>query len=81
MSEPNHDNNIETKYQQYLDERKLLIDAEAEGARSFDKAIMTLSAGALGLSLTFIKEIVCHPHGSTLWLLIGAWVGFCLSGI
>ena len=41
----------------YHKERKVLIDGEWEAARSFDKAMLTLSAGALGLSITFIDKI------------------------
>lgn len=63
----------------YLDERKLLIEAERESARSFDKTIITLSAGALGFSLTFIRQIAPNPQPDTLWLLVGAWVSFALA--
>ena len=68
------------RYQLYLAERKLLIEAEREGAQAFDRAILTLAAGAFGLSLAFIKQII--PEGmiqESLAVLIGAWVSFCLS--
>lgn len=56
-------NSLETgsqksKYDVYLEERKLLIDAEREGARTLDKAILTLAAGALALSITFLEKVV-----------------------
>lgn len=41
--------NNDLKYKVYLEERKSLIDAEREGSRLFDKAILTLAAGAFGL--------------------------------
>ncbi|MFQ5796168.1 MAG: hypothetical protein ACE5JP_14120 [Candidatus Bipolaricaulia bacterium] len=63
----------------YLDERKLLIDAEREALRSFDKAILTLSAGALGLSITFIRQLAPEPQVETLRLLAIAWIAFGLS--
>ena len=59
----------------YLDERKLLIDSEREIAESFDRILTTLAAGALGLSITFIRQIAPHPkHEWTLgfaWALLG----------
>lgn len=66
-------------YDVYVDERKLLIDAEREGARSFDKYILTLAAGALGLSLTFIRIIAPTASQKTVWYLFWAWGLFCLS--
>jgi hypothetical protein len=62
---------------EYLAERKLLIDAEAAAAASFDKAMLTLSAGALGLSVTFTKDLVKAPEAP--WLLILAWVAYVAS--
>ena len=66
-------------YQLYLDERKLLIDAEREGARTFDKAILTLASGAFGFSIAFLKDIVPHPHSNTLCLLGWSWSLFSIS--
>jgi hypothetical protein len=55
----------------YADERKLLIDEEREAARTFDKAMLTLSGGALGLSITFIRQLAPKPH--LIGLLVTAW--------
>jgi hypothetical protein len=63
----------------YLQERRDLIQAEAEQTRSFDKSILTLSAGALGLSLTFIKDVVPKFTPCTGWLLYAGWASFVLS--
>lgn len=43
------------------EERKLLIDAKREAARSFDQTMIMLSAGTLGLSLTFIQQLPTKP--------------------
>ena len=67
------------KYNVYLEERKLLIDAEREGSRSFDKAILTLAADALGLSITFVDKIAPLPQATTLWLLVASWISFGFS--
>jgi len=72
-------NNNDFKYKVYLEERKLLIHAEYEESRLFDKAILTLTAGAFGLSLTFIRLIVPTIKSGTMWMLICAWAGFCIS--
>jgi hypothetical protein len=69
----------ETKYQTYINERNSLIAAEKESSQYFDKAILTLAAGALGLSLTFIDRIAPSPKGCTLYLLGVAWILFCAS--
>lgn len=63
----------------YLEERKSLVEAEREAAGSFDKAMITLSAGALGLSITFIRELAPMPQSETVALLIIAWGGFIVA--
>jgi len=71
--------NQEETYKVYLDERSKLIQSQAEETHKFDKAILTLAAGAFGFSLAFIKEIVpCIRDGTFIWLLI-SWACFGLS--
>lgn len=77
--DPASTGNDRLKYDVYLEERKLLIDAEREGSRSFDKAILTLAAGALGLSITFVDKIAPLPQATTLWLLVVSWISFGFS--
>jgi len=79
MDKLDSNNNNDLKYKVYLEERKLLIHAEYEESRLFDKAILTLTAGAFGLSLTFIRQIVPTIRSGTVWMLIFAWVGFGIS--
>jgi hypothetical protein len=57
------------------DERKLLIDVKRDAARSFDQTMITLSGGALALSLTFVQQLAEKPAQ---WraVLITAWVAF-----
>jgi hypothetical protein len=76
-SHPVTQNNL--KYQVYLEERKALISAEREGARLFDRSILTLAAGAFGLSLLFIRQIAPEPEVATIGLLQGAWGAFGAS--
>ena len=67
------------EYGVYLEERKLLLQAEKEGIQQFDKAILTLAAGALAISITFIDQIAPHPKSETIYFLVGGWVAFIIS--
>lgn len=64
-------------HEAYTKERDLLIDSEREAARSFDKTMTTLSAGALALSFGFVREmgdaVACK------WLLYLAWAALVIS--
>ena len=42
----------------------------------FDKQILFISSGALGLSFTFIQDIVDLETADNKWLLITAWILF-----
>ncbi len=66
-------------YQVYLSETESLVDAEKASAQQFDKAILTLAAGALAISLTFINQIAPNPKSWTLYILFSAWLTFCFS--
>ena len=59
------------------DERGLLIQGEADAAASLDKTMITLSSGALVLSITFIHEIA--PQPILVGLLFASWAFFLLS--
>lgn len=60
--------------QTYVDERKSLVDGENAVAERFDKAILTLSAGALYFAMTFVKDIAKMPR--CCWSLFLAWLAF-----
>ena len=53
--------------------------ADQESIRSFDKSLITLSAGALGLSLTFVKEIVGPANVESTQTLVIAWICWIAS--
>ena len=61
----------------YLEERKALVEAEGEASQSLDRALITISAGAFGLSLAFIVQVA--PEPKALWSLYLAWGGFIFS--
>ncbi|MCL5022548.1 MAG: hypothetical protein M1497_04125 [Nitrospirae bacterium] len=74
MEDDKHD-----EYRVYLEERKQLITAERDTVQQFDRSILTLAAGALALSITFINQIAPEPKLSSICWLIAAWSLFCLS--
>lgn len=55
-----------------------LQDGERKSQEQFDKAVMTLSGGAFGLSFTFINRVVGEPFQAKGWLLL-AWMVWGLS--
>lgn len=69
------------EYQDYLEERQFLIQSKREGANLFDKSILTISAGAFGISLTFYSQIAPKLKLGTEYFLIIAWIGLGLSMI
>jgi hypothetical protein len=53
--------------------------ADAKNAEAFDKAILTLSSGALALSLAFTKDIVSPATAEYNFLLYASWAFFMLA--
>ena len=60
----------------YLSERASLIEEERQQSRLYDRGILTLTAGAFGLSF-FVLQQINQPK--ELWLIGGGWFGFGLS--
>jgi hypothetical protein len=58
-------------------EREWLVKADYDASRDFDKAIMTLAAGALGLSIAFVHDLAPHPQAVP--MLAVAWLMFAGS--
>ena len=79
VSKPEQNTSEEVEYKVYLEERKLLVEAELEQSRLFDRAILTLSAGAFGLSLAFIRQIAPTIKVGSQFLLTCSWACFSLS--
>ena len=65
-------------YDGYLQERKTLLAAEQDYAKSFDRWLVTLAGGALGLSIAFLKDIAGPKATDVAWL-VAAWILFGLS--
>ena len=65
----------EHDYQTLLHEyRTLLLEAEKKAQEDFDKTVLTLSGGALGISFAFVKDIVGDKPIITVNLLLSAWI-------
>lgn len=67
------------KYMIYIDERRELVIGERESSSRFDKWILTLSGGALGLSITFIDKITPNPTPNSSYLLSLSWLLLLLT--
>lgn len=60
----------------YLDERNSLIEEERQQSRLYDRGVLTLTAGAFGLTFLLLQSLDCPKH---LWVLALGWLGFGLS--
>jgi len=65
--------------QAYQDERKILIEGEQTSSDQFDKQILALASGALGISIVFLEKIAPHPGPATFKYLYFAWGGLVFS--
>lgn len=55
-----------------LEERRRLIASHQDASDAFDRALMTLSAGSLALSIAFVKDIA--PDPVAVWPLKLSWI-------
>ena len=53
-------------------DRKRLTDLHEKATDAFDRAVMTLPGGALGVSLAFIHDVAPHPRHN--WAAAGALI-------
>lgn len=59
--------------------RQWLVAAEQKAQEDFDKTVLTLSGGALGVSFAFVNDIIGDkPIEHSGWLVI-AWIAWALS--
>jgi hypothetical protein len=61
------------------DYRRHLVDARQKSQESYDKTVLSLSSGSLGVSFAFLKSVVgSGPHSTTI-LLFSAWTFWAIS--
>jgi hypothetical protein len=58
-------------------ERQRLTNLHEKATDAFDRAIMTLSGGALAISIAFIHDVARTPEHT--WVVGCAWLCFALS--
>ena len=68
----------ETRRREYLDERDNLLEGRTKAAERFETALITLSGGALVLSITFLHNIA--PDRKWIAIMIFSW-GFLLASL
>jgi hypothetical protein len=49
--------------------RKHLVDSCQKSQEAYDKAVLALSAGALGVTINFVKDII-GGHPVAMWFLV-----------
>lgn len=54
--------------------RKHLVEVSVRSQESLDRGLLTLSGGALGVSIVFLKDIVGEQAAEVLWVLLLAWI-------
>lgn len=59
--------------------RKQMVAAEQKSQEDFDKTVLALSGGALGISFTFLKDVVGTAPMTYPYFLVLAWVSWGLS--
>lgn len=55
-----------------------LVEARQRAFEDFDKTVLALSAGALGISITFLKDLL-GPGTNVVQLLFISWICWSLS--
>jgi len=63
----------------HCDDRNILIAAEQKSQDDYDKTLVSLSGGALGISFVFIEQIIGDNKVISEWILISAWSVWCFS--
>lgn len=61
------------------DYRIQLIEAERSSQTAFDRTLLALSGGALGLSLTFVDRLIGPGTASRVELLWVSWIAWAAS--
>ncbi len=63
--------------------RRHLVSAEQNAQEDFDKTVLALSGGALGVSFAFVRDIVGSDIMELQWALAASWVswGFSVTAV
>ena len=69
---------MERRHNTYLEHRRVLVEGMAQQQAAFDKHVLTLSVGALGLSTVFLNHFAPKGSRECLCALLVTWASFCL---
>ena len=61
------------------DYRKWIVAAEQKSQEDFDKTVLSLSGGALGISFTFLKDVIGSQPIALSGFLLAAWLTWAFS--
>jgi hypothetical protein len=64
-------------FELYLNERTRLTSSKQEASKSYDQTILTFSAGAVALSITFLEKLAPTPTAKP--FLYTSWIFFALA--
>jgi hypothetical protein len=67
--------------EEYLEERKILVELESRAYSTYDRTIITLASGAIAVSITFSSSILRGDStlSWTVYLLFASWLFWLLS--
>lgn len=74
-----NDKEQEKREELFAETRRDLLTRQLSNSERFDGAVLALSTGALGFSLTFLKDVVPIEKAQNLLLLIISWWLFGLA--
>ncbi len=64
----------DTEHDDLTDYRNHLVEARHAAMGDYDRAVLTLAAATLALSITFLHEIAPAPKPGTTWAVLAAWM-------
>lgn len=75
---PIYPKGVRTMDRRLQDYRNFLVEAERKAQEDYDKTILSLSGGALGISFAFLKDFVVSSP-TYRWTLFASWIAWGLS--
>lgn len=72
-------NDITDTPEQLAEYRNWLVAAEQKAQEDFDKTVLTLSGGALGISFVFLKDVIGPNEVQHSGFLLSAWIVWAFS--
>jgi hypothetical protein len=60
-------------HDEYLKQRESIVDAYTSSMKEYDRLVTWASAGALGLSISFLEKFGTNANPATSWMLATGW--------